>query len=487
MERKKLTRRELLRYVGLAASAGMLAACAPKVVEVEKIVEKEVTKVIKEVVKETVMVAGTPQVVEKEVTKIVKEVVTVVAEAAPAEIQFLRAAEVITPEEPVAVLVDRFHEGHPNIKVKILTTASGDDYFTKLVTMTAAGTPPDIFELAPWKLAVFEKEKLTADLRPLVEAWGFDLGEIPEPLVDAYSWGGALLGLPIMGSNIYLIGFNKDVFDKAGVAYPKRYWTWDDFLETAKKVTIDEDGDGEPEIWGGTFNFIGPARLLPYLWGWGADFYNYPDLNKCTLNSPEAREALTFALDLTRVHKVMPPPEMGAADLGITFDAGLVAMADVASGAWVDPKDPAQFRWGFNWGLTDFPKTVATRTLIHSNGMSIARTSKHRDEAWEFLIFLMSLESQKYYSERVGKVSALKSVGGKYAYANLPAEDLQVVTDAIEYAWGRTHWRTPIWDKSASGTQGPEFDKAWLGEQTLEETLDRICEKVDEMFAELEE
>jgi len=69
MEPKKLTRRELLRYVGLAASASILAACAPKVVEVERVVEKEVTKVVKEVVKETVIVAGTPQVVEKEVTR----------------------------------------------------------------------------------------------------------------------------------------------------------------------------------------------------------------------------------------------------------------------------------------------------------------------------------------------------------------------------------------------------------------------------------
>jgi multiple sugar transport system substrate-binding protein len=177
---------------------------------------------------------------------------------------------------------------------------------------------------------------------------------------------------------------------------------------------------------------------------------------------------------------------MGASELGITFDAGLVAMADVGSGAWVDPKDPSQFRWGFNWGLTDFPKKLDTRTLIHSNGMSIARTSKNRDAAWHLLQFLMSEESQILYSRRVGKVSALKSVGAKYAFENLPAEDLQVVTDAIEYAWGRVHWRTPVWDKSASGTQVPEMEAAWLGERTLKEALDRTCEQVDAMFAALE-
>jgi multiple sugar transport system substrate-binding protein len=304
--------------------------------------------------------------------------------------------------------------------------------------------------------------------------------------VEAYSWDGVLLGMPVMGSNVYLIGYNKDVFDEAGVEYPKRYWTWYECLETAKKVTLDRDGDGDPEVWGLTFNVINPSRLLPYLWSWGADFYNYPELSKCTLNSPEAVAALEFALSWIREHNVSPPPEMGASELGISFDAGLVAMADVGSGSWVDPKDPSQFRWGFNWGLTDFPKDVATRTLIHSNGMSIARTSKQRDEAWELLQFLMSEESQILYSKRVGKVSAIKSVGATYAFENLPAEDLQVVNDAIEYAWGRVHWRTPVWHKSASGTQVPEMEAAWLGERSVKEAMNRTCEQVDALFAELD-
>ena len=61
---RKVSRRELLRFVGLAGSAGLVAACQPKVVEV--------TKIVKEVVKETVIVEGTPQIVEREVTKVIK-------------------------------------------------------------------------------------------------------------------------------------------------------------------------------------------------------------------------------------------------------------------------------------------------------------------------------------------------------------------------------------------------------------------------------
>ncbi|MBM3188807.1 MAG: ABC transporter substrate-binding protein [Chloroflexi bacterium] len=89
---KRITRRALLRYAGIA-SGGLLAACQPKIVRetvvVEKEVVKEVTKIVEKRVQETVVVEGTPKVVEK----IVKE--TVVVEAADtdemSQVQELRA------------------------------------------------------------------------------------------------------------------------------------------------------------------------------------------------------------------------------------------------------------------------------------------------------------------------------------------------------------------------------------------------------------
>ena len=41
--------------------------------------------------------------------------------------------------------------------------------------------------------------------------------------------------------------FNKDMFDAAGIAYPTDDWTWEEFREAAKKLTIDKNGDGTPD------------------------------------------------------------------------------------------------------------------------------------------------------------------------------------------------------------------------------------------------
>ena len=87
--KKSLSRRAFLKAAGLGAAGGILVACQPKTVIVEKEVEKVVTQVVKETVKETVIVAGTPKVVEKEVTKVVTAV----------------------PEEPITLTVASWFHG----------------------------------------------------------------------------------------------------------------------------------------------------------------------------------------------------------------------------------------------------------------------------------------------------------------------------------------------------------------------------------------
>jgi len=48
---ERLTRRRLLSGLPLACLAGLTAACARRVVQVERVVEKEVTTVITEIVR----------------------------------------------------------------------------------------------------------------------------------------------------------------------------------------------------------------------------------------------------------------------------------------------------------------------------------------------------------------------------------------------------------------------------------------------------
>lgn len=396
-------------------------------------------------------------------------------------ITFLSAQAALKEQDPLAVLMKQFTEKNPGTKIATLTTAAGDDYFTKLVTMTAAKTPPDIFYMPPWNLIEFTDKNLLASLDPYVAAGGFDIADVPKALVEAYTWDGALLGLPVLGIIARIWAYNKDAFDAAGVPYPKRYWTMDDFLEKVQRVVRKKGG--EVEVWGVDPRLTDNAHLLPWLWTYGGDFYNYPKLDKCIMDSPESVRAMQASVDLIRKYKVQAPPEIGPNDLGISFQTGKIAISAVGSGSWVDPAKAGEFLWAFKWGLIDQPKVTEARALIHSTGLSLSASSANRDAAWKLLAFLMSEESQKFYSERTGKIAAIKSVGAKVAFKNIPADDQKLIEDVLEYAWGRARWRTRVWSKSAANAQ-QIWSAMWLGKMSVEEACKQATKDTNQMLEE---
>ena len=245
---------------------------------------------------------------------------------------------------------------------------------------------------------------------------------------------------------------------------------------------VTRSGD-EVDVWGADPRLPDNAHLLPWLWTYGADFYNYPVLDRCTMNAPEAIAAMQASVDLIRKYEVQAPPETGPADLGISFQTGKIAISAIGTGQWVDPTKPGEFVWPFNWGLIDMPKVVDTRALLHSTGLSLSATSPNRDKAWDLLAFLMSDESQEFYSKAAGTIAATKSIGAKYAFENIPAEDQQVIADGLDYAWGRAHWRTKVWGKSSSNAQ-QLWSAMWLGEMTVEEACEQATKDTNDMLEE---
>src|SRR4030095_14831833 len=104
--------------------------------------------------------------------------------------------------------------------------------------------------------------------------------------------------------------YNKDMFQKAGVEPPKEGWTWNDFAETAKKLTVREGdkvtqwGVQMPDHWG---DYSWDRGFSIFAYQNGADFLS-PDGSKATgyLNSDAMKEAMQFYVDLVKKEKVAP-------------------------------------------------------------------------------------------------------------------------------------------------------------------------------------
>jgi multiple sugar transport system substrate-binding protein len=104
--------------------------------------------------------------------------------------------------------------------------------------------------------------------------------------------------------------YNTNLYEEAGLDAGKPPATWDEFLENAKALTRDRDGDGQTDSWGyGTIGAIDPGfelRFSPVLFSHGGDYLN-EDYTCSALNTPEAKEAITFFVELFTVHGVIPP------------------------------------------------------------------------------------------------------------------------------------------------------------------------------------
>jgi multiple sugar transport system substrate-binding protein len=82
------------------------------------------------------------------------------------------------------------------------------------------------------------------NLDPLVKKHKFDLNRLDPKIVESirsYSKNKELIAMPT-AYQPFVLYYNKDIFDKFGVPYPKEGNTWDDLIELSKKVGRTADG-----------------------------------------------------------------------------------------------------------------------------------------------------------------------------------------------------------------------------------------------------
>ncbi|MER3445184.1 MAG: hypothetical protein C4321_06935 [Chloroflexota bacterium] len=132
-------------------------------------------------------------------------------------------------------LIAAFEKENPDLEVKY-TTAPFDSYFTKLQTNLAAGQAPDVFELNYENFVTFASRGTLLALDPYLHQDRTLNNAFYPAALNAFRHGNVQYGLPITFSTVVLF-YNKDLFDKAGVAYPTASWTWKDVMSAAQKIS----------------------------------------------------------------------------------------------------------------------------------------------------------------------------------------------------------------------------------------------------------
>lgn len=352
----------------------------------------------------------------------------------------------------------------PHIKVEHIHKGKGQDY----PDLIAAGTIPDIIlesstNVKPRIIA----NDLNYDMSELIKKHNFDLNRLDPTVVQVLkNWGdGKLYGLPFMGSNL-ILGYNKDIFDKFGVPYPKDGVTWDEVYDIVRKVSRADNG----------VNYVGLRYNSPLVFK-----YNQRSLGFMSEKEDKAAVNTDAWKDLFANFKRIYDVPNNEISIPGEFAGGTEAMDLNVTEKLItwSQKNPTT-----NWDIIaapvfkDAPK-VGFQPNFYS--MYVTKQSKHKDEAFDVIAYLLSDEVQTQLSKQALLTplsdKKIQSVFGQ-EIESLKGKNLQAVF------YNRYAAPAPIRDASltfadVAGVPGNTFDKMLKNNSDINSALREAEETIN--------
>jgi len=389
-------------------------------------------------------------------------------------------------EEKKAVesMIKSFNESHSNIQV--VGEHVPGDYNTKINTLMASNELPDVAYLPDALASQWGIEGRLLDFTPYMDE-NQDLKN-RVPLSFYYSEPGKPAGFST-AAEVMVLYYNKDLFDEAGLPYPPaeadKAWTWEEFVEVARKLTKDssgrtalDDGFDPNNIVQFGFSFDSDrASWGPFLASNGGDITDETG-TQYALNSPEAVEVFQALQDLVFKYHVSPSlvQQQNLPNNNIRLQTRKVAM--VIDGTW-SLLDMSQT--DMNFGIGVLPKFKEPKTMYIAGASVIFSTTKYPKEAIEFYKYHNNPQQVDLY-----KIGLWMPVELKYyedpqlieSWTNGGVHPPEFKTAAMDYLLNNA-----VISPSASLKNWPDIktkmqpalDKIFTNAQPVQEVLDELA------------
>lgn len=300
-----------------------------------------------------------------------------------------------------------FMEENPGIEVEYIHTP--ERYMEKLQTMLASGDAPDVYKIGGAFYPDLAVKGTLLNISDLVKSddvlgdpgYFFPFEEV-RSTVDGRWYG--------IGSTFQwrLLYYNKDVLESAGVELPStdpaEAWSWDDFLNVAAQLTVDNSGNHAGDAgfdaqnvaqWG---FFVPDSHYDNYVFSNGGAIID-GDSGQYLLDQPEAYEAIQTFADLRLANGI-------AAQGAVLEDMGMNAwqmmatgrVAVIQDGNWA-LQDLSQM--DMNFGVGVLPVIQQPATVTGSSWTGIYADTPYVDESWALFRYL-NLDEYQAHLVRVG-------------------------------------------------------------------------------------
>ncbi len=299
-------------------------------------------------------------------------------------------------------LIDAFEAEHPDIKINMVDLGS-TDYSTVLGTqLSGGGSDFDVVTIkdVPGYVTLVSKGVLEP-LDDLISQDGVDLSKY-NGITDQVTMDGKLYELPFR-SDIWVLYYNKDVFDNAGVAYPTNDMTWEEYDALARSVTDTTPGS---EVYGAHYHtWRSAVQLMGILDGkhtavdgeyeWTKPYY---EMVLAQQSDGVCQDYATLKTQGLHYSDAFAQGNVGMLNMGSWFISTLIQK--IQSGEYTECS---------NWGMVKYPHAEGVEpgsTLATITALSIPTSAPHKDEAWEFVKFVTGEEGAQVLAD-TGNIPAM--------------------------------------------------------------------------------
>lgn len=281
-------------------------------------------------------------------------------------------------------LVSAFEKRYPNIHVELRCFA-WESYGRQIDKLFKQNQAPDLFRIQNYYQAIKagQLKELDAYLKSSDFSWDDFFPQIPSFLSYNRFHYGLFTGLDSL-----VIFANKEMFEKAKIPFPVTGWSYEEFHSALKKLTSLQNTDHSEQHFGIAFE---PTlnRLFPFIWSAGADISSDSRIH---FQNPSVVETIRSLSSLALVEKSLPPVSM-MMDHG-NFELFLEQRtAMIIHGRYLIPELMAKA--GFSWDVLPLPVLKKKASLLQGSLFGISSKSRHPDEAWKLLKFMVKEEGRE--------------------------------------------------------------------------------------------
>lgn len=393
----------------------------------------------------------------------------------------IKIASAMVTEDPEGKveqsLADAYMALHPEVNIEFISMPA-TEVSKQIVVLAANEDLPDMFFVPNDFMSTLYDLDIVADLEGLLgEEW---LAGYNQTLLKDAKINGKMMSVPFYASP-YAVIYRLDWFEELGLKTPE---TWDEFIDVAKALTRDTDGDGIVDKYAfsmvGARNNSGEQRFVLFTKSFGADEV-YEQDGKWVSDIPTEgfKAGLKLFTDLYNEYGVVP-----AGPTEVDYSASMQLFTSEVTGMILSGPHSLGFITKTNPNLEGklgsfvIPMDTVHPSISGIGGYAITSSSEHQDVCADYMKFITNAENATYFGKSTGRMPVrLDAADDPFFSSDLFSGFLAALNYCVDYESFPEY--TNMLDMV-----GEAYSTILSGSATLDEAYAKLCDKVDNLLAE---